>query len=136
MSFKDDLEAAKTAPKRSLVVVVTVNDKRYRFRVTKMDGREYAAETLKHPPRFDVKLDMEYGYDLNALTEAVMPRCAVLLDGDTETVLEPEEWADLFAIADGGALQAMANTVFELNEFSSAKAVAALKKALSGSAPN
>lgn len=136
MTFAEDLAAAKAAGRRTLDVPVTINETRYKFRFSQMDGAEYAAETLRHAPDFSVPLHRQYGYDLNSLSRAVTPRCAVLLDGDNEVPLSAEEWADLFAVADGGAQEEIANTVFTLNEFATARAVELAKKVLDGSVLN
>lgn len=132
MTFAEDLAAAKEKPRERLEVRVQVNGKTYTLRYTQMDGVEYAAETLKHPFRADVALDREYGYNLNSLAQEISPRCAVRVDGDTEIGMSVEEWTDLFSVLDGGGAQAIANTVFTLNQFADAKAVRAAKKVLDG----
>ncbi len=134
MGFRDDLAAAKTAPRQTLVAQVEVNGARYKLKFTQMDGTEYAAETLKHPLTPEVDFGREFGYDIHSLSRAIAPRCAVLLDGKDEETLSADEWADLFTVLDGGAQQIIANTVFQLNEFASAKAVAAARKVLDGTA--
>lgn len=131
-AFSDDLAAAKKADRETLVITLMVNSKPYKFRFTQMDGVEYAVETLKHPFRPDVPLDREYGYNLNSLSQAIAPRCAVRLEGDDEIEMSAEEWADLFSVMDGGGVQAIANTVFTLNQFASAKVVESVKKVLDG----
>ncbi len=136
MTFEDDLAAAKAAERRTLDVSVDVNGKLYKFRFTQMIGTEYAAETLLHAPNLEVALHREYGYDVHALSRAVAHRCAVLVEGKKERALSKEQWAELFEVLDGGAQGKIANTVFELNEFATAKAVAAARKVLDGSALN
>jgi hypothetical protein len=136
VGFADDLAAAKETPRRSMVVPVEVNGRRHRFKFTQMDGTVYAAETLKHPPRLEVGVDREAGYNLSSLAQAVAPRCAVLLENKSEVELTDEQWADFFAVADGGSMQQIANVVYTLNEFASAKAVAAARKVLDGSLQN
>lgn len=136
MSFVDDLAAAKAAEPDTADVNVELNGKRYLLRFTRTSGTEYAAETLRHPPRLDVGLDKQYGYNLSSLTLALSPKCARLVDGDELVELSADQWADLFAAADGGAVEEMQNTIFHLNEFASAKAVAAAKKVLDGLTQN
>lgn len=135
MTFEEDLAAAQAQPTATAVITIELNKRKHRFRFTRMDGREYAAETLRHPPRLELGLDREYGYNINSLAEAVAPRCSVLLEGKDaeETVLTEEQWAAIFSVADGGAIQSIVNTVFALNEFASSKAVEAAKKVLDGS---
>ena len=132
MSFADDVAAAKEKPRETADVRVHVNQEPHTFRITQMDGTEYATETLRHPIRADIPLDREFGYDVNSLTPAVLPHCAVRLDGDDEVRMSVEEWADLFAVLDGGGVQAFVNTIFTLNQFADAKAVEAAKKLLDG----
>lgn len=136
MTFAEDLAAAKQAPRRTSDVLVEVNGRKYKIRISALDGTEFAAETLKHPPRLDVGADMQYGYNLNTLTEAVLPRCAVLLDGSDELEISTEQWADLLAVADGGTAQSFVNAVYTLNEYASNKAVSAARKVLAGSLQN
>jgi len=136
VGFREDIAAANVAPAASLTVPVEVNGKRYKLKFTKMLGTEYAAETLLHPPNIETSFGREYGYDIHSLSRAVAPRCGVLLDGKVEETLTPEEWADLFLALDGGAHEQIANTIFQLNEYSSAKAVAAARKVLDGTALN
>lgn len=134
MTFAEDLAAAKAAEPTTAAVTVEINGKKYKLQFARMDGMQYAAETLKHPPRIDadIAIDLEYGYNINSLVPAIAPKCGVLLEGKESVQLTDEQWADLFAVADGGAVQQIVNTVYMLNEFASAKAVAAAKKALSG----
>jgi len=134
MGFKEDIAAAKVAPAPSLVVPIELNGKPYKLKFTKMLGSEYAAETLLHEPNVETSFGREYGYDIHSLSRAVAPRCGVLLDGKVEETLSVEEWADLFLALDGGAHEQIANTIFQLNEYSSAKAVAAARKVLDGTA--
>ena len=136
MGFKEDIAAAIAGTRRSITVPIELNGHKYKFKFTQMDGTEYAAETLRHPPRLEIGLDREFGYNLNSLSQAVAPKCGVRLDGAEEIEMSAEEWADLFAAADGGAVQEIANTIFTLNQFASAKAVQAVKKVLDGSLPN
>jgi hypothetical protein len=128
MSFKDDLAAAKAADPVTADVTIEINGATHTLRFTRMDPVEYTEETLRHPPRLEIGIDREFGYNLTALTMAVAPRCARLVDGDDLVELDDEAWADLFAVADGGAVQSIQNTVFGLNEFSSGKAADAAKK--------
>lgn len=134
MGYKDDLAAAKAAPVASLVVPIELNGKRYKLKFTKMLGTDYAAETLLHPPNIETSFGREYGYDIHSLARAVAPRCGVLLDGKVEETLTDEEWADLWLALDGGAHEQIGNSIFQLNEYSSAKAVAAARKVLDGTA--
>lgn len=136
MTFAEDLAAAKSAKRPHLDVSVELNGRRHKFRFTQMDGSEYAQETLRHPPDLSIPLHRQYGYDLHSLSRAVAPRCGRRIEGKDEVELSSEEWADLFSVADGGAQEEIANSIFQLNEFASAKAVAAAKKVLDGSALN
>lgn len=129
MGFKEDLAAAKDKVRRSDDVTVTVNGKQYKLRFTQMDGTAWAAETLKHPMRSDVAFDRLYGYNVNSLVAAVAPTCGVLVVGKaTEPI---EDWDGLFGTITGGDMTAIINCVFALNEYATAKAVDAARKALS-----
>lgn len=132
MGFKEDVAAALELPATSLVVGVEVNSKPYQLKFTKMNGAEYAAETLLHEPNIETSFGREYGYDLTSLSRAVAPRCGVLLDGKVEETLTPEEWDNLFMVLDGGAHEQIQNAIFQLNHYSTAAKVAAAKKLLDG----
>ena len=142
MGFKEDIIAARQKPRRHADLNIDINGTRYKFRFRQMDGVAYSEETLRHPPDMEIGFDREYGYNLNSLTRAVAPLCGVRVEGDEEIPLQVDplgqedrvdEWADLFAIADGGAVQSIASTIFQLNEFATSKAVRAAKKVLDGS---
>jgi hypothetical protein len=129
MGFKEDLAAAKAKGHRTEDVTVELNGKKYKLRFTQMDGTEWSAETLKHPMRLDVKFDTTFGYNINTLTRAVAPKTGELVVGKgTEPV---EDWDDLFATISGGEITAITNCIYALNEFATAKAVDAARKALS-----
>lgn len=130
MGFKEDVEAAKAEPARFAILPIEVAGKRHKFKFTKMDGVAFAAETLRHPPRMEITIDREFGYNVSALSLAVAPLCGVRLDGDEHVSMSADEWRELFDVVDGGAIESITNTIFELNEFSSAKAVRAAKKVL------
>jgi hypothetical protein len=135
MGFAEDLEAVKTAGRRTDVVPIQLNGKRYKLKFTQMIGSEYAAETLRHPPRMEIPIDREFGYNLSSLSEAIAPKCGVLLDGKEEIELTNEQWADIFA-SDGGTAQEIVNSIFSLNQTATAKGLQQLKKALDGSPLN
>lgn len=136
MSFQEDLAAAKEAPPRTLDVPLEVNGKKHLFRFTQMDGTEYATEVMRNPPDPSIVVDKAYGYNLSGVAHAVTPQCAVRVEGDEEIPLSEEEWADLFAVLDGGGHQEINNAIFTLNEYASAKAVKAAKKVLDGYLPS
>lgn len=135
MSFEEDLAAAQKSQRRHADVRVELNGKNYVIRVYAMDGTEYAAETLRHPPREDVPADLQYGYNLNSVANAVLPRCGKRVNGDEELDISDDEWASLLAVIDGGAAQEIVNVVYVLNEYASSKAAIRARKALSGSLP-
>jgi hypothetical protein len=129
MTFQEDLAAAKSVGTVTADVTVELNGNQHTLRFTRMNPVEYTEETLRHPPRLEIGVDREFGYNLTSLSLAIAPRCAVRIEsGDVETPLSESEWGDLFAAADAGAIQAIQNTVFQLNEFASARAADAARK--------
>ena len=136
MGFAEDLAAAKVAPVRSAEMTVELDGKRHKIRFYAASGTEYAAETLKHPPRIDVPVDVQYGYNLSAVTAAILPKCGRRLEGDVEVVMDAEEWGDLLSVLDGGSAQELINLSYTLNEYASAKAASRARKVLSGSLQN
>lgn len=136
MGFAEDVEAARSNPRRSSDLVVEVNGKRHKLRLYAVDGTEYAATTLRYPPRVDVPVDVQYGYNLSAVTEAILPKCGRRLENDAEVEMSADEWSSFMTVIDGGFAQELVNTVYTLNEYASAKAAVRARKALSGSLPS
>jgi hypothetical protein len=132
MSFEDDL-AADVDPDW-LNVDIQLNGKPYTFRFTAMNGLDWATECDRHPARPGVKLDLQYGYNLRSIAEAVAPVCGVRVVGDPlgeETeALSAEQWETLLGKADGQTYRHLTDAIWAVNEYLPAQAVVAAKKAL------
>lgn len=117
-----------------MTVRLDLNGQTFKFRFEQMLGTEYVEETLRHAPDLEVPLHRQFGYDVHAMARAVAHRCSYLIEGKEERRLDEEQWAKMFPLLDAGSLAKITNTVFELNEFASSRAVAAAKKVLDGTA--
>jgi hypothetical protein len=125
----DDGRLAKSSPLAKLLE--RVEDAKAEFaetlvdlKFTRMLGAAWLDLTSTHPPRPDSISDrMIFGYDFNAVTRAAAHLSGVLVEGDSERELTPEEWDDLFALLAGGDHEQIANAVYALNEGESNRAV-------------
>lgn len=149
MSLSEDLAAAKVAPRqKSDPISVAVNGNLYELVFEQAPGAVWAAVTSKHPMRPDQPIDRMYGYNFHSvIPEIAVSTCAVTKDGEpvelTVQKRSPEfpypvdEWADLFAVLDGGAFNRVADVVFSLNQWEPDQRTIALSKASRvDSAPN
>jgi hypothetical protein len=132
LSFEDDIKAAFEAPKPTHDVDVTLNGTLYTFRVTRMDGVEWASLADLFPARPGVMLDTRYGYNLRPLTLAAAAKSAQRLDGDTYVDLTDDQWRNLFKALPGASIQRFSDALFLLNEYGPAQEVEDAKKASVG----
>ena len=128
MSFEDDLKAQAEAERPHADVEVKLNQTLYTFRFRRMNGDEWANEIDKHPARPGVLVDMRYGYNLRSIVKAVAPKCGVRLDGDVETVMDVEQWTQLFKVLDGAGVARVGDAIWGVNEYGPAAEGEAAKK--------
>ena len=134
MGFKEDLAAAKASVDagdrvKTDVIPVAVNSALYEFVFYRSDSADWARDTLKHPPRPGVAVDLRNGYDLSGVTREVAPSAGRLLEDGAEVVLSAEEWADLWAVVPGASARLIEANVWQLNENDPVQEIARLKKA-------
>lgn len=116
--LQDQIDALTEAAKASLVTL-----KFYR-----LSGLAWATLTARNPLRPDVLIDVRYGYNFHAVVQAAAPDCGRLVDGDDETLLTADDWADLFAVLSGYDVARVCDALFYLNEWDPSQAVERLKK--------
>jgi len=132
VSFEDDLKAEFEAPAPTKDVDVILNGNLHTFRVTRMDGVEWASLTDMFPARPGVMLDMRYGYNLRPLTLAAMAKSAQRVDGDNLVDLTEDQWRNLFKSLAGAYIERFSDAVFLLNEHGPNDEVDKAKKASVG----
>lgn len=134
MGFLDDLAAAKAAVEGGDRVVtpnidVAVNGRVYTILFIRSDAVAWSKACMKHPPRPDVALDLQWGYNLSAVPLEVAPESARVLEDGDETKLTAEQWADLFAIMPGRTRRTIEANVWQLNENDPQQEIERAKKA-------
>jgi hypothetical protein len=134
VGFKEDLAAAKASVDagdrvKTEVIPVAVNSALYEFVFYRSASADWARDTLKHPPREQVAVDLRNGYNLTGVTREVAPSTGRLLEDGAEVVLSAEEWADLWAVIPGASARLIEANVWQLNENDPVQEIARLKKA-------
>ncbi|MDD7930068.1 hypothetical protein [Microbacterium thalli] len=101
-------------------------------RVTRLPGDAWAETISHHPSRPDVPLDLHYGYNLDAVCDAVAkyrhrlddrsidPNSAVyahFVDGEDTTPIEPGEWDDLVSVLAGSEVTLLRDAIWTLNDY-------------------
>ena len=131
MGFLDDLAAAKEQPKqKSELVSVIVNGSLYGLVFYRADGDVWAETVSRHPARTDSKIDLRYGYNFNAVVLEVAPLTGRLVEGDAETEIPSEAWADLIPALSGAEIGRVTDAIWALNEWNPAQEIERAKKAL------
>lgn len=132
LSFEDDLKTEFEEPAPTKDVDVVLNGNLHTFRITRMDGVEWASLVDMFPARPGVLLDMRYGYNLRPLTLAALPKSAKHINGDTLEDLTEEQWRKLFKTVPGAYIERFSDAVFLLNEHGPNDEVDQAKKASVG----
>lgn len=140
--FKAALAARKAAlaTPESETLQVTVGDLVVVLRFHELPSTEWTAITAKNPPRVEVPLDMNYGYDWHASSDAAARVSVVRVEDDADVPfdvvdasdgVEPvNEWSDLVSVLSSPDLTQVRNIVWELNEFRPGVRTEKAKKAL------
>lgn len=134
MGFLEDLQAAKAAVDSGDRVVtpnidVVVNGRVYTVLYIRSDSAAWAEACVKHPPRPDVALDLQWGYNLSAVPVEVAEKSARVLEDGEEKTLTAEQWADLFEIMPGRTRRTIEANVWQLNENDPQQEIERAKKA-------
>ena len=126
------LERAKTdEPVRSDPVKVTISNELVEFVFERVDGKLWAGQCAKFPPRVDVPIDRNYGYNFHQVVISVSPESGRLVSDDGLVPLSDEQWRGVFAdgVLSGHDFQRVADAIWHVNEWGPQQKVAALSKA-------
>ena len=126
------LERAKDAePDRSNPVKVTIGGELVEFVFLRVDGKLWAGQCAKFPPRVDVPIDRNYGYNFHQVVISVSPESGRLVSDDGLVPLSDEQWRGVFAdgVLSGHDFQRVADAIWHVNEWGPQQKVAALSKA-------
>lgn len=108
------------------------------FRFTQLPGPDWAEITFRNPPRPDIAIDVQYGYNYHSVARAAAAQSGAVLhretaeDGtETERLeeLSPEQWADLWVALSGRDFERIASNVWDLNEYGPQRRLEAAGKA-------
>lgn len=146
LSFEDqldqDMKAQSEAELDYAICQIVVNGKLRRLKFTQMDGLEWADVCDRNPPRVTVEtskagdkpkilpVDEAYGYNILGASIMAATSSGLMQAGDDWVALTPERWKRLIRGIPGAQLRAIADAIFQLNQWSPAMAVAEAKKAL------
>lgn len=147
MSFKDDLEVAKTVERKYEDVEVLLNGHVHTLRFTASDPDQWADAVDRNPLRLGVAID-RYGFNLRGVVKTLAPKVgSLIVDGepvklrvdpiDPQNPKDPErvdEWADLLKSLGGHFIQKIGDAIFYLNVYSHTEALEEAKKKLKRSA--
>jgi hypothetical protein len=139
MSKLDDLLAVRKAAKRETADVdisIGNGDESglVTLRFTELDGLTWAGITDRHPPRLDVPIDIQYGYDVTGVVVDAASASGVLVEDDEELEVTEEQWRDLWEQISGNDAALIRDAIWGLNVYYPNIRVEALKKVRSESA--
>lgn len=142
MAFEDDLDAdldaqLATEPDFSTVTVL-LNGKPRNLRFTQMEGLAWGDLCDRNPPRFIegpgqvpkvLPVDNVYGYNVLGASVLAAEVSGKMQSGDEWLSLTPERWKKLIRSLPGAQLRALADAIWNLNQWAPAQAVVDAKKA-------
>lgn len=110
------------------------------LRFRRLPGNEWAALTLHHPPRPEVAVDRQWGYNIDSLCGAAAAHHSddgtaygfrVETDDDgneTEIPMDVATWADLFSVLSGSDVEDVRDAIWAINEHEPANRLDGLVK--------
>lgn len=144
-SFKEALAAARAVVPDTKTVDVSVGDLLVTLKFKAVPTTAWTGITASHPPRVDVPLDLNYGYNWHASSDEAARQSVVRIEGGEDVPFEfveafggsngdpkvdgVDEWADFLEVVSAPDLTAIRNVIWELNEWAPGARTAALKKA-------
>jgi hypothetical protein len=132
VGFREDLSAAKEhvadRVKTELLPVV-VNGKLHNVRFYRATSEDWAAATVKHPPREGIALDFRNGYNLTAVTREISPLSGRIVEGDDELELTADEWSDFWEVVPPQTARLIEANVWHMHEYDAEQEILAAKKA-------
>lgn len=134
--FKAALAARKAAlaTPESETLLVTVGDVVVVLRFRELPSTEWTSICAVNTPRIDVPLDMNYGYNWHAASDAAARLSVMRVEDGADVPFEKsdavDEWADFVSVLSSPDLTQVRNLVWELNEFRPGVRTEKAKKAL------
>jgi hypothetical protein len=123
-----EIDALKSAAADALVT----------FAFEKLPGDMWTDLTARNPPRPEVLIDLNYGYNLDAVVMAAVKaergghHFAWQVDGDNTVVVPAEQWDRIFDALYGHDMSAVRDAVWSVNEWQPSQKLAEAKKARAG----
>jgi hypothetical protein len=108
------------------------------FAFEKLPGDMWTDLTARNPPRPEALIDLNYGYNLDAVVKAAVKaergghHFAWQVDGDKNVVLTAEQWDQVFDAMYGHDMSAVRDAVWSVNEWQPSQKLAEAKKARAG----
>lgn len=117
---------------------ILVGGDRVTLRVRPVTGQEWRGLVVAHPPRTEqvdertvvIAADRVYGFNMDTLLPEYP--AVSLVDGDEETPLSSDEWADIVSVLAEPSLDAARLTVWGVNVYKPSKEFADAGKASKG----
>lgn len=126
------LEQARAAePEMSDPVEVAIAGSLVKLVFLRVDGKLWASQCAKYPPRPDVAIDRNYGYNFHQVVMSVTPESGRLVTDDGLAEVTDDQWRGIFAegVLSGHEFQRIADAIWQVNEWGPQQKVAALSKA-------
>jgi hypothetical protein len=124
-----DLDSQETEEPDFAVVPVLINGKLRRLKFTQMDGLAWADICDRNDPRTGVKIDTAFGYNVAGAATLAAAASGRIQSGEEWKTLTPERWKRVIRNLSGAHLRAVADAVFQLNQYGPALAVLEAGKA-------
>lgn len=123
--------ARAAEPDRTDPVQVTIANELVEFVFERVDGKLWAGQCAKFPPRPDVPIDRNYGYDFHLVVISVSPESGRLVTEDGLVELTAEQWRDIFAdgVLSGHDFQRIVDAIWQVNEWGPQQRIRDLSKA-------
>jgi hypothetical protein len=136
MSSLDEMIAkANSTPRNTESADVYIGEDLARFEFTQMTGLEWQELVAAHPRRPTSDVDRLIGFNAATLPLGMPLRYVAQVAGDERLTVTEDQWAALFRVFDGHAVQAIASVLWVLNFAGPRNKVDEAKKALSATKP-
>lgn len=119
MGYKEDIAAAKAAvgdKVKTPTIPVVLNGTAYDVVFYRVPNLEWSSVTIKHPPRPDIPMDMNNGYDIAGVAREISAEYGRLIVDGEETKLDAAEWVDVWEVIAPAAARHLEANVWFLHE--------------------
>ncbi len=125
------VDAQTSEPDRSDPVKIMLGGEPVELVFERIDGKLWAQQCAKYPPRLDVPIDRNYGYNFHQVVISVTPESGRLVTDDGLVPLDEDHWRGIFAdgVLSGHDFQRIVDAVWSVNEWGPQEKVRALSKA-------